>query len=234
MITLALDLAVIGTIVFCGWRGYKNGLIRGVFGVVSLIVSLFLASTLASAYSGEFTEMLKPFVGGIIDSAIVDIAEDDGEQDVGDFEDESENFITAYSALRRIGLPESSSARIAEMTVADSISEMMPAVLLSDFIADKLSSVLAYAAVFGVAFLLMAIVFAVVGNLVGFIFSLPGLKLLDIISGAAFGLAKGFIIVYAVAVVMRYAGLLAPDILAGTSVLKNIVNNNPIATIIGI
>ena len=266
MLTLALDLAVIGIIAFCGWRGYKNGLIRGVFGVVTLILSLFIASVVASAYSEEFTEILTPFVGGIIDSALVGTAADEtggsagggsdaagdqraggssdaaddeeagsnAEVDLSGYEDKSNIFISAYSALRRIGLPEISASRVAEQTDKDTEEDTIPASFLSDIISEKLSSALAYAIVFGIAFILLAIVFTVIGNLVGFVFSLPGLRLLDIIAGAAFGVLKGLLIVYALATVVRYVGVFAPDILDGTKVLKFFVNNNLIANRLGI
>ena len=240
MLTLALDLGILGIIAFCGWRGYKNGLIRGVFGVVSLVVSMVLANILATAYSGELKDMLNPFVGGFVDSALVEIMEQDVEYDSSGYEDESLDFITSFFALRRIGLSEAPAARVTELAMdaaadeedADYVS--MPASLLSDLVADKLSSVLANAVVFGLAFVLLAIIFSVVGNLIGFVFSLPGLKLFDIISGAAFGLLKGLLIVFALTVVVRYLGLFAPETYEATSVLKYFANNNPIANMIGI
>ena len=272
MVILALDLGVIAIVVFCGWRGYRNGLIRGVFGVVSLIVSLFVASVAANAYSGEFTDMLNPFIGGVVESTLADLAASGSgsgsesaaasesaagssarpelgsgpgsaaasesvtvhEVDTAEFENKPEAFKTAYSALRRIGLPESSAARVADMVINDDNNSGAPTVTLSDLITDKLSSALAFVAVFGIAFILLAIIFTVIGNLVGFVFSLPGLRIIDIATGVIFGLAKGLLIVFALAAIVRYLGLLAPDTLEGTSVLKYIVNNNPIAGTIGI
>jgi len=229
--TLAIDLTVVAIVAFCAWRGYRNGLIRGVFGVVALVASLLIANIAAMAYSEEFKEMLTPFVGGIIDKALVDIAEEDVDFDLSEFEEESEDFITAYCALQQIGLPESSAARIASMATEEDIPVGS---FLSDLISDKLSSVLAFVAVFGIAFVLLAIIFAVIGNLIGFVFSLPGLKLIDIIAGVAFGLAKGLLIVLTLAVIVRYAGLLAPETLKETAVLRYLVNNNPIANMLGV
>jgi len=224
-----IDLAVIGIVVFCGWRGYRSGLIRGVFGVVALVLSLFIASIAATAYSEEFTGMLTPFVGGVVDNALTEIVEDRVEIDLEDYEDESEDFKTAFTALRMIGLPKPAAAKVAALAVEGESEEF-----LSDRIADKLSSALAYVAVFGIAFLLLAIIFAVIGNLVGFVFSLPGLKLLDIIAGVIFGVAKGYVIVLAIGVVIRYYGLVALSTLEDTSVLNYFVNRNPIADMLGI
>ena len=231
MIVRVIDLAIIGTVAFCAWRGYRNGLIRGAFGVVALIVSLFIANVAATAYSEEFTGMLKPFISGIIETTITTMKEDEitYKPSEHDHEIKTEEFRTAYTALRQLGLPEASSVRVAELSFEDSEEGY-----IADIIADKLSSVLAFVAVFGIAFILLAIIFAVVGNLIGFVFSLPGLKIVDAVTGVILGVAKGFIIVLALAVVVRYFGLLVSSTLEETNVLSYIVNNNAIADMLGL
>ena len=279
MTTFLIDLAIIGIVAFCTWRGFRNGLIRGVFGVVTLIVSLFLANTIARAYSEEFTGMLTPFVGGIIEAAIsgpnegsdeysigdidfsnidlddIDLSNidaggvDHSNIDVGDIEladiylnelnlenidlsnfgGKSEEFLTAYIALRYIALPESSAAHIAQLSAQDNTDRF-----LSDVIAENISSLLSFTALFGIAFLLLAIVFAVVGNLINFVFALPGFKLADIIAGSSFGFVKGLLIILAIGVVLRYFGLLARDTIEETTILRFIINNNLIANILGV
>jgi len=226
---MLIDLAIIGLVVFCAWRGYRNGLIRGAFGIVTLVASLFLANIAATAYSEEFTGMLKPFVSGIVESSISDLSDEEVVIEEPEHENDSEEFITAYKALRHIGLPVPAAIRIAEQAMEDESESY-----LADKVGDKLSSVLAFVAVFGISFILVAIIFAVIGNLVGFVFSLPGLKLLDMIAGVAFGLAKGVLIVLTLAAVVRYFGLLALETLEGTAILNYLVNNNMIADMLGI
>ena len=234
MTTILIDLAIVGTVVFCGWRGYKSGLIRGVFGVVSLIAALFVANITAQAYSGEAKSMLMPFVSGIIDKTISDMSDDGLEYQplAHDHDIDDVDFGTAYMALRQLGLPEAAAVSIAERTLE--VAEDEQYFSLADLIAERLSIALSYVAVFGIAFLLIAIVFAVIGNLVGVVFALPGLKLVDMISGAAMGLLKGIIIIYTVAVIVRYYGLLAISTLERTYILHTIVNNNPIASLLGV
>jgi len=229
-----IDLAILGTIVFCGWRGYKSGLIRGVFGVVSLIASLLVANITAQAYSDEAKGILTPFVGGVIESTITTMKEDGIEYHAlaHDHGIDDTDFGTAYTALRQIGLPEASAVKVAEQALDINDDEKEKS--FYDIIADRLSSALSYVAVFGIAFLLIAIVFAVIGNLVGVVFALPGLKLVDIIAGSVLGLFKGIIIVYSVAVIIRYYGLLILQTLESTTVLRSIVNSNPIANMLGV
>ena len=236
MTAFLIDLAVIGTVAFCAWRGYKNGLIRGVFGVVSLIAALLIANIAAQAYSNDAKAMLMPFASGIIDTTLAEMKENDIEYQplAHDHDIDDVDFGTAYSVLRQIGLPEAAAVSIAEQAIdlRDNAEEELSS--FTEAIADKLTTTLSYVAVFGIAFLVLAIIFAIVGNLIGFVFSLPGLKLIDIISGAVFGLVKGIIIVYSLAVIIRYFGILALSTLESTSLLNYLVNNNPIATILGL
>ena len=227
---IAIDSAVIAIVLFCIWRGYKNVLIRGVFGTVTLIAALFIASITATAYSGEFTGMLKPFVGGVIEKTLTDIRDEGENSDTDSRENESQKFGLAFTVLRRIGLPESSAANLSELVSKDDESDGT----LADIITDKLCNALAFIAVFGIGFLLISIIFTVIGNLIGFVFSLPGLKLIDSIAGVVFGFIKGLIIVFTLATVIRYVGLLAQETLEETKILSYIVNYNMIANMLGV
>jgi len=224
-----IDLAIIGIVVYSVWRGYRNGLIRGAFGVVALIVALLVANIAADAYSNEFEGILIPFVGGVVDTTLNELDAEEIEYEPIEHDNDSEEFSSAFTVLRHIGLPIPAAIRIAELSLDDESERP-----LSDMIASRLSSVLAYVAVFAIAFVLLAIIFAVIGNLIGFVFSLPGLRLLDIIAGVAFGFVKGILIVLALAAFVRYFGLLAIELLEETSVLNYFVNNNIVADLLGI
>jgi len=235
LISFLIDIALLGTVVFCGWRGYKNGLIRGVFGVVSLILALFVANFAAQAYSDDAEVLLLPFASGILESTMNELADEGIEYHAiaHDHEVSDDFFGRAYMALREIGFPEAAAVAIAEQSrlvelYGDSDRSFV------DIVAEKLTGSLAFVGVFAVAFLLISIVFAVVGNLIGLVFSLPGLRFVDIIAGAICGVAKGIIIVYVLAVIVRYFGLVMLPILEDTAVLYFLVNNNPIANMLGV
>jgi len=235
LISFLLDIAIVGTVVFCGWRGYKSGLIRGVFGIVALILALFVSNIVAQAYSDDAKVLLRPFASGIIESTMTELV-DEGTQYGSDEHNprvDDPSFARAYTALREIGLPDAAASAIAEQSMIAEIFDggENP---FADVVAERLTSSLAFVGVFAVSFLLIAIVFAVIGNLVGVVFSLPGLKLVDTIAGAACGFIKGIVIVYVLAVIVRYFGLLMLPILEGTTVLYFIVNNNPIAAMLGV
>jgi len=234
MTTFLIDAAIVGTVIFCGWRGFKSGLIRGVFGVVSLIAALLVANIAAQAYEGETKTMLMPFASGIIESTMTDLSEQGIEYQAvaHDHDIDDVNFGTAYMVLRELGLPEAAAVRIAEQSI--DLDEDEQGRFFPDIIADRLSSAFSFVAVFGIAFLLIAIVFAVVGNLVGLIFALPGLKYVDMIAGTALGLFKGVILIYTVAVIARYFGLLILSMIEDTTIFRHLINNNPIAEMLGV
>jgi uncharacterized membrane protein required for colicin V production len=248
---IAIDVLLLATPVYCLWRGYRGGIIRGVCGALALIVAIFGANLVASAYSGEVAEMLEPFVGGVVDGALSTVMSGGGE--VGDADDAGgagaalrgelsgvlipdeadgqELRQASYAALREIGLPEAAASLISEK-IAAGVFE--PGATLADIITEKLCSALAYIAVFAIVFLLVSIAFAVVGNILNLVFKLPGLELIDSLIGMVFGLFKGIVIVYAIAAVVRYIGLLAPSIIEKTRVLEYLINTNPLADILGI
>jgi len=235
LISFLIDIAIIGTVVFCGWRGYKNGLIRGVFGVVSLVLALFVANFAAQAYSDDAEVLLLPFASGIIESTMNDL-DDEGiryHPIAHDHEISDDFFGRAYMTLREIGLPEAAAVTIAEQSRLLELHGDDGRSFI-EIVASKLTGSLAFVGVFAVAFLLISIVFAVIGNLIGLVFSLPGLRFVDIIAGAACGIAKGIIIVYVLAVIIRYFGLVILPILEDTTVLYFLVNNNPIANMLGV
>ena len=279
MTTFLIDIGIVGIVVFCAWRGFRNGLIRGAFGVVTLIVALFLANTVARAYADEFTGVLNPFARGMVEGAIlelsgadesfeldfdsidpddidlsgidlgdIDLAElDFGDIYLGDFDLEEfdieditlgtidstpEKFITTYLALRQIGMLDAAATNIAQVSSEDVSGRFLPSV-----VGDNLSLYLSYIALLSISFLLLAIVFTVIGNLINVVFTipgLPGLKIIDGITGVAFGFIKGLIIILAIGVFVRYFGMLFTDIVEETSALYHIVNNNMIATMLGV
>jgi uncharacterized membrane protein required for colicin V production len=252
-----IDIALVIIVAFCAWRGFRNGVIRGICGVLAIIISLYGANLIAKAYSGEFTGMLEPFVSGVVDNAVNDVldidiiddpadtqgdaadtsdsAEDGAQEHVTDTgltdEEKSDVYSVSYAALKKLGIAEKAAAILAEKVNVemDSIGQSMTANLTV-----KLCEALAYIAVFGISFILLSIIFAVIGNIINLAFSIPGIEQLDKIIGIFLGLIKGLLIVFALAVIIRYIGLLSAGTIRETVILNYILNENPIAKLLGI
>jgi uncharacterized membrane protein required for colicin V production len=229
-LNIIIDIALVLIVAFCVYRGYRGGIIRGVCGFLAFLLAIVLANAAATAYSREFTDMLSPFVGGVVDSTLPDFLAPDIDfdilEDLPDGEGQEGVYAIAYRVLSRLGMIEPAARRMAEAVAKETNNVTYEVGVI---ITEKLSETLAYIAVFAVAFVLLLIVFAVVGNLLNFVFSLPILKLFDSIAGAAFGLLRGLVIIFFIALVLRYLGLLAPGTIEKTGVLEFLVRHNPIA-----
>ena len=237
MIGLIIDIALIVVILACAFHGFRNGMVRGLCGFLAIVLSLVIANAAASAFSDEFTDALRPFIGGIVDGKVQGLLDpnpkepEEGEEVIEYDYDSSTTRGMVMNALRGLGFLDSVATKI-----ADSIDEATTETgyALSDIIATKLSSTLANIAVFAIVFILLSIAFAVVGNLLNIVFTLPGLRLVDQIVGTALGLLKGFVIVMFLALVFRYVSLIGTDVLNDTSVLKYFAEHNTIANLLGI
>lgn len=260
-----IDGVLVLIVAFFAWRGYRNGFIRGIFGILAVVIAIYGANLAASAYSSEFTGMLKPFVGGVVDKAVGNVLNTDGSTNAdsagtGDKTpsgsatpsetsttsepaktpkpdtvltgDEKTNvFDVSFAALRDIGL-----ATGASKLIADKVGAEMTSVgqTMSVYLTEKLSDSLAYIAVFAIAFILIAIIFAVIGNIFNLALSIPGLNQADNIIGLILGILKGLLIVLVIAVVIRYFGLVSSENIEKTTVLSFLLNKNPLANILGI
>jgi len=231
-----IDLVFIAIVAVCCWSGYRNGIIRGVCGVLAVIISLYGANIIANVYSAEFSGMIQPFGEGLVDGAVSSVLTDSDSEDEVVFivpeEDRDDVYVVCLTALQSIGLSESAAAHIAESVAAetDTVNQDM-----SGLLAEKLCERIAFAGVVAVAFILLAIIFSVIGNLINLTFEIPGIGIAERIGGAVLGLVKGIIIMYALAVLLRYLGMLLPDeIMESNKFLTGIINNNPVANRLGL
>ena len=132
----------------------------------------------------------------------------------------------AMLTLKNLGfidsIAESLSTALAKETSAIGVA-------LGDAISAKLSLMLTRIALFAVAFILLAMIFAVIGNLITIVFSLPGLKTLDHVSGAVMGVLRGLLIVLFAAAVLRFFGIVTSGFVEQTTILELFVLHNPIA-----
>lgn len=232
----AIDGVLVLIVAYCAWRGYKNGFIRGVIGILAIIIAIYGANLVAAAYSSEFTGMLEPFVGGTIDKAVTKVVGNGSgtESSFGGVltgTDKTNVYSVSYAALRQVGVADSAAKLLAEKVSGkqDTVGQSM-----SVYLTDKFCAVLSYIGVFVVVFILISIVFAVIGNIFNLALTLPGIQTADKFIGLGLGILKGLLIILVLSVVFRYLGLLTGNMVEKTTVLNFILNKNPLASILGI
>ena len=156
--SLIIDLILIAIIAFCAWNGYRKGFIMGISGILALIVAFYGAQIVADTYSQEFNSMLKPFVSGIVDSAVAKVQED-----TVDTFDEEDVYGVTYDALGNIGILKSAARDIAD-EIASKVERTGQT--MREEIVSVLSSKISYILTVVVVFLLILIVFTVIANII--------------------------------------------------------------------
>ncbi|MDR3310676.1 MAG: CvpA family protein [Oscillospiraceae bacterium] len=260
-----IDILIVALIAYTGWRGWKNGLVRGIVGFAALLLSVVIANASAKAFAPEFSQMFEPFVTGLVDKQLESVlgyddaevpadASDDAEEsadgdgaeisgevspepEVSAEDDEpgdgehGETWVLAKKTLEKIGLIKPAAQKLADAIERETLETGYK---LGRVIAQKLSNLLAYIAVFAVSFVILAIASMVLGNIINLVFSLPGLKLVDGVTGAAFGVVHGILIVLVVSMLLRYFGILTSGLVGKTAILEYMVAHNPVANALGV
>lgn len=237
---IILDLVLIAIIAFCGWTGYRKGFILGISGILALIIAFYGAQLVADTYSQEFNSMLTPFVTGIVDKAVNEAKEElmseapdvSGDAVENTAADEVDVYSVTYEALGKIGILKSAAEDIAE-ELSQTVSNTGKA--LREGLVAALCSKIAYVLTATIVFLMILIVFTVLANIINLAFKLPGLEVINDVFGGLFGVAKGLILCFAIAWVLRYTGfILKEDVVNKTLVLEWMMENNLVSKFFGI
>jgi|GEM_PF-700028 len=238
MTSTVIDILLILILIACVWTGARRGLVNGIAGLLVMIFAIFGANFVAKNYSREFRPAFEPFVNSFVDETISKI-QFSGVRDeslAGDLEEGDKTDPAVYTAavkcLQKIGISSASAKNIAKRA-SDGIRDIGQD--LKDSISSEVIKALCYLVVFIIAFILIIIIFTIIGTILNLAFRMPGLNAVNYALGGVLGLAKGIIIVCAIACVIQYTGiLLKPEVIAKTKVLKFIMNHNLISQLLGI
>jgi len=138
----------------------------------------------------------------------------------------------AFATFRQLGLLEGPSGDLAAQSASgvDAVGRE-----LSEDITTRLCDRTAYVALFTIAFLIISIIFSVIGNVLDLSFGLPGLESVNHILGAVLGVARGVLIVVAITCVCRYLCLVIPEeTIESTLLFRRFVGTNFLAGLLGI
>ncbi len=239
---LILDLILIAAVVYCGWRGFRTGLINGICGILAVVIAIYGANLLATAYSSEFTGILEPFATGIVESVQEELVSYAGSNDSSESEDVPVVPLTAeelkdptkvsYSIFRELGFIEAVSEEMA-WDIPQSSAETAGG--LVDALTALLCQRVCFVVIFLIGFLLIGIIFAVLGNVLDLSFGIPGHENFNHISGSLLGVVQGVLLVLVITCICRYLGIILSDeLLSRTWLVEKLVTTNKIASILGI
>jgi len=233
MLRFIITLLLLLIVVYCVWRGYRNGIVRGVCGIIAILLALYAAGVVADMFQAEFDGILSPFISGMIDSAADKVKDNDKEAVVQLTKAEKTDvFSVSYACSRQIGLIDSAARLVAEEMAEETqlVNQQM-----YERLSAKLCTKLAHIAIFCVAFAIVLIVLTVIGNVINLSFLIPKLGVVEPILGALLGFVRGLMVMYAITMFLRYLGIIIPDdLLKESGLLFKLINDNPVASRVGL
>ena len=238
--SLVIDIVLAGIVAFCGWRGFRTGIINGVCGILAVVIALYGANLLAEAFYTEFSDIVEPFALSVVEKAVGGGSpEENGTGDGAESNtltvEEREKldvYTVSKEVMGRLGFSGGASEGIAR-DVASTHAKVNNA--MEEELTAQVCARAAFVALFSIAFILIAIIFSVIGNIADLSFGLPGHENLNHITGAALGVIRGLLIILAIGCIGRYLGLLIPAAVTDKTLLyQKLLANNKIAELLNI
>lgn len=235
--SLVIDLILVAIVAICGWRGFRTGIINGVSWILAIVIAIYGANLVATAYYRDVAEVMEPFALSVVENTMNGGSSADEEPDAVidpsisvDERDRLDVYTVSMAVMTRLGITSGAADGIARET-ADSYEKVSGD--MTQFLTNRLCDRAAFVALFAIGFALIAIVFTVIGNVIDLSFGIPGHENLNHITGAALGVIRGFLILMVLGCLGRYLGiLLKPEIMEKTLILKTIITNNRLASLL--
>lgn len=191
-----INIILIAIVVLCTWHGYRKGLVGGIAGILAIIIALFGANLLSTAYSHEVTPVLHPFVDGFVDSQNTrkEIQERMGygksDLSLDDIlaKDSSLKVDYAYECMRQMGFYEKHSETLANKAVKYSAENRVG---MTEAVISTLGDAITYVGGLVLFFLLILILLIAIANIGNLSFRLPQHEVADGVGGAVVGCIKG-------------------------------------------
>ena len=241
-IALVIDLVLVGILVLCAWRGWKQGIIVEALSIAAVVACICVGSIMATAYAEEFSSVPKSLGAGLVDSTATKLLTADYSNVVEGEDDDlvirltdqqkSDVFSVSYATCRQLGIADPVARTISD-NAAGQTSTVNQA--LSAILSDLIWTQATRFAIFAIVFLLTVIILAALKNTLDLFLSLPGIEIVNRVIGVILGAAKGAIFVLLLAVALRYTGyFLSPELTNRTLLAKLLIDMNPLADLLGL
>lgn len=237
----AIDIILLVILLHGAWSGYKKGLIMGIGGIVCIIVSIFGANLLANTFSHDVVSALKPFAGGFIEGRL---DAEDGVMDAmgwGDLDYSVEDLLTIHpekkqefvaECYKNIGIAPRSAESMAEKAL-DYIKENDVDII--DGVTVKLCETVSYVGCFVLAFLMIAILLSVIGNLPNLSYKIPNMDMANDIAGTVLGVVNAWMLCVVLVWALKFLGMIIGNDTLDSTILGGLLNKwDPLFRYLGI
>lgn len=209
---IVIDLVLLAIIVISVWAGWRKGFVIGIANLLGIIVALYAAVLVSSAFSYDVVPVLKPFVNGYMETQMSEnVLKEMGLTDTdlsyedilaGDSDLRHEFCVTAYESVGVYGDAADQMATEAENYADTSDVQISEAVI--NVLCERLSYVVGVA----LLFLIFLIALMAIANIPNLSYRIPNMDLLNDAGGAAMGLVNGICYCCLIAWILRFTGLI--------------------------
>ncbi|MBQ9766605.1 MAG: CvpA family protein [Lachnospiraceae bacterium] len=191
-------VVVLAIIALMGFVGFKKGLIKMVFSLVSTIAALLIAVIFSPVVSGIMKNSEN--VVGFIDEKVTSIVNFSSEEAAEAGESEQEDLISS------LPLPESIKQSLLENNTAENYVSLKVDEF-EEYVCRQITNVIINAIAFVITLIIAIVALWFVCNALNLLAKLPLLRQLNATAGLAAGLAEGILIVWILFVVLTmFAG----------------------------
>ena len=222
---IVIDLLLLAIVIISVWAGYKKGFVIGIANLLGIVVALYGAVLVSSAFSYDVVPVLRPFVSGYVESQMNDEVLD--EMGLSDTDLSYEDILAGDSQLRhefcmtsyeRVGIYGDAADQMA--TEAENYADENDA-QISSAVVEILCQRICFVAGVALLFIIFLIALMVIANIPNLSYRIPNMDLLNDAGGAVMGLVNGVCYCCLIAWLLRFLGLIIGlDTYASTLLLR--------------
>ena len=220
-----INIILIAIVALCTWHGFRKGLVGGIAGILAIVLALFGANLLSTAYSHQVTPVLHPFVDGFIDSQntrskiLERMGYGGSDLSLEDIlaQDSSLKVDYAYECMRQVGFYEKHAETLADKAVK---SANESGVTMTEAVIDTLGDTITYVGGLVLFFLLILILLIAIANIGNLSFRLPMHETADAVGGAVAGCLKGCLYCVLLCWLLGFLGLIIKDALSEAALAR--------------
>lgn len=216
--------------------GAKRGLVLALCGLLGVVIAFAGASVLAHTLSPMVADALEPRFAAAIEEQLNEQIAQSVEEGTGDLAGQatpdSLPLQDVLNALRSMGFYESLVDQV-NQAVENGMTQVAASAAAK--VAAAVAQSVAYLILFLVGFVVILILWKLVSRALNLVARLPVLHFLNKSLGAVFGLLQGCIILFVAAWVIQFmGGLIPPETVEQTVLLKFFMTTNPMTLILGL